>query len=468
MEIIGIQKRGVTEHSCEKFTITTISLQRKDSMQKIGSFFVFILLFLNMAFAGGPQPKEKELILSDLVKEALDSNPSLEAAARRVLSAERAIPQAGALPDPKITLGLMNLPVNSFAFDQEPMTGKQISVMQMFPFPGKLSLSTDMAEYEAAAIKHQQGEVRNKIVLMVRRAFFDLYAADRAIEAVQENKKLMGQLVQVAEIKYTTGSGLQQDVLRAQVELSKLEDDLIMWQQKRLVIAANLNAILNRPAGSPLDKTMTGLELPDEKNQDLSLQEIECQRPLLQAWNERLRKSDTAVKLARRDAWPNIAVGVGYSQRDDLKSGAKMHDFFSVSVTLDIPLFYKRKQSQKIAERELDFEAAEADYRNVLNGVLSDIESQKAELERNRKRVELYKGGILLQARQSLESAQAGYQVGKVDFLTVIDNWMRLFNYELQYHFALSEYYKTLAGYEFSVGKDDYGVDKNKGQKRGE
>lgn len=429
-------------------------------MRKMLFIFVFIFLILGGVSADTPQQPEEIPVLTELIQEALDNNPALEAAVQRVLSAERTVSQAGALPDPKVTLGLMNLPVNSFSFDQEPMTGKQISVMQMFPFPGKLSLSADMAGYEAAAVRHQQEEIRNQVVRMVKRAYYDLYAADRALETVQKNKDLMGQLVQAAEIKYATGSGLQQDVLRAQVELSRLEDDLIMWRQKRLVIEAKLNAVLNRPAGNPFDKTSAHLELPEEDG-EFSQEGIERRRPLLLAWNERLQKADAAVKLARRDVWPNISVGAGYSQRDDLKSGAKMHDFFSVSVTLDIPLFYKRKQSQKIAEKRLDFSAAEAEYLNVLNGIMAEIQGQKAELERNRRRVELYKGGILLQARQSLESAQAGYQVGKVDFLTVIDNWMRLQNYELQYHFALSDYHKTLADYEFSIGKDDHVTNKS-------
>ena len=423
-------------------------------MRKIYFIGIFILLLLGVVSADNHQELSKKQNLSDLVQEALENNPRLEAAVQKVLSAERVVPQAGSLPDPKVTLGLMNLPVNSFAFNQEPMTGKQISIMQMFPFPGKLSLSTEMAEFEAAAVQYQQHEVRNHIVLMVKQTYYDLYAVDRALETVQKNKDLMEQMVQVAETKYATGSGLQQDVLRAQVELSKLEDDLIMWQKKRLAVVAKLNAILNRPAGTSISTTSSDLELLENEHLTNSPQDIERQRPLILAWKEKLGKSDTAIKLARKAVWPNIAVGIGYSQRDDLKSGAKMHDFFSLSVSLDIPLFYKRKQGQKIAQKRLDFEALQADYRNVLNGVLAEAESQKAELESNRKRVELYEGGILLQAGQSLESAQAGYQVGKADFLNVVDNWMRLLSYELQYHFAMSGYHKALAGYDFVVGKE--------------
>jgi hypothetical protein len=105
-------------------------------------------------------------ILKELIQEALENNPKLESAVQRALSAEKIIPQAGALPDPQLTFSLSNLPVNSFSFDQDPMTGKVIGVMQMFPFPGKLSLATDIAEFEAAAIKYQQEEIRNQVIQM--------------------------------------------------------------------------------------------------------------------------------------------------------------------------------------------------------------------------------------------------------------------------------------------------------------
>jgi cobalt-zinc-cadmium efflux system outer membrane protein len=420
-------------------------------------FLLFLaIIFVSGEFAAFSQTKDNNTndILKALIQEALENNPGLKAAVQRALSAEKTIPQAGALPDPQLTFGLSNLPVNSFSFDQDPMTGKVIGVMQMFPFPGKLSLATDIAEYEASAIKYQQEEIRNQVVQLVKQTYFDLYAIDRAFETTEKNKALMDQFVHVTETKYATGSGLQQDVLRAQVEISKLEDDLIMWEQKRISVAVRLNALLNRPVDNPIDKTLPELNLPDSPITIFPAEEIEQNRPLLKAWNERIQKVESAVKLAERDIWPNFTVGASYRQRNDLADGRQMADFFSATVSLNMPLYFKRKQKAKVSEKELDFSATKSEYENVKINVLSEIESILAELERNRKRVELYKDGILLQAQQSLESAHAGYRVGKVDFLTLINNWMMLQNYELQYFFALSNFYKNLANYELAVGRD--------------
>lgn len=421
-------------------------------MKRYISYFTMVAVFLVAVPVFSQDVEQRIEILADLIQEALENNPGLEAAVLRAQSAEKVISQAGALPDPQLNLGLLNLPVNSFTFDQEPMTGKLIGLMQMFPFPGKQGLAEEMAEFEATAVKYQQEEVRNQIVQMVKSAYYNLYAIDRAKETVQKNQALMEQFIRIVETKYATGTGLQQDVLRAQVEFSKLEDDLIMWQQKRRAAIARLNAILNRPVDSYFSITARELDLPESHAFGSPVETIEQQRPLLLAWKKRIQKAESSVKLARRDYWPNFAVGASYRQRDNLSNGAVMHDFFSATFSINIPLFFKRKQGAKVAEKELALSALHAQYRNVYISVLSDLESADAEMERNRKRVELYEGGILIQAQQSLESAQAGYQVGKVDFLTLISNWMMLQNYEMQYFFAMADFHKALANYELTLG----------------
>jgi cobalt-zinc-cadmium efflux system outer membrane protein len=423
-------------------------------MTKMKCLFLAFWLLFAVPAVFAQVAKDGKSILSELIREAVANNPRLEAAVQRSMSSEKAIPQAGALADPLVSFGLMNLPVNSFSFNQEPMTGKTIAVMQMFPFPGKLAIKTDMAELEASAVKFQQEEVRNQIVHMVKNAYYSLYGIDRALETVEKNKALMEQFVHVAETKYATGSGLQHDVLRAQVELSKMEDDLIMWLQKRLAAEAGLNALLNRPADAPVEKTPQELSLSPDASIAVSVDDIEQSRPLLKAWKERIRKTESAVALAERDFWPNFTVGTSYNQRDDLKNGTKMDDFFSATVSVNVPLYFKRKQRMNVAEKELDLAAVNADYRNVLAGVLAEVQGLKAELERHRKRVDLYKGGILIQAQQSLDSAFVGYRVGKVDFLTLISNWMMLQNYELQYFFAQADYQKSLAFLELTVGRE--------------
>jgi len=406
-----------------------------------------LTLFLTPVLLWSQENNEERL--HALINEALENNPTIEAAAQRVISVEKSISQAGALPDPRLTLGLMNLPVNSFAFNQEPMTGKLVSVMQMFPLAGKLGLNKEMAELAKRAEEFKQQETTNHIIAAVKAAYFNLYAVDRGIETVLTNKALMQQLVNVAQTKYATGTGLQQDVLRAQVELSKIEDDLLMWQQKRVAAAARLNALLNRTENAVIPVTPVELNLnpPAETNEALTET-----RPLLKAWQKIINRSETAVERKQRDYWPDLTIGASYSQRDDLKNGAVMHDFFSATASINIPLFFKSKQRAAVEQKQADLLALDAQYRDVLNNVRADSISIAAELERNRKRVELFEGGILLQAEQSLQSALAGYQVGKVDFITLINNWTMLQNYQLVAFRARADYRISLAKFEQIVG----------------
>jgi len=409
-----------------------------------------VALLLTPLWIFGQESNEERL--QQMIAEALQNNPAIEAATQRVTAVEKTISQSGALPDPKLTLGLMNLPVNSFAFNQEPMTGKLASVMQMFPLAGKLGLNKKMAGFAKTAESYKQQETTNQIVASVKKAYFELYAVDRGIETVLINKALMQQLVNIAQTKYATGAGLQQDVLRAQVELSKIEDDLLMWRQKRIAAVARLNALLNRPGRTEIPVTLAALNLAQPTGSE---EPLAVTRQLLLAWREMINRSETAVQRKQRDYWPDLTVSAGYSQRDDLKNGAVMHDFFTGTASINIPLYFKSKQRAAVQEKEADLAAMQAQYQDVLNNVRSDSISVAAELDRNRKRVALYVGGILLQAEQSLQSALAGYQVGKVDFITLINNWTMLQNYQLMAFRAKADYRISLAKYEQIIGRID-------------
>jgi cobalt-zinc-cadmium efflux system outer membrane protein len=390
-----------------------------------------------------------EARLQQLITDALQNNPSLEVAMHHVAAKEIAISQSAALPDPKLSFGFLNLPVNNFAFNQEPMTGKQVSLMQMFPLGGKLGLNKKMAEFAKTVELYKQQEIKNQVIASVKIAYFELYVADRGIETVLSNKELMRQLVRVAETKYATGNGLQQDILRAQVELSKIDDDLLMWQQQRIAAVARLNVLLNRSQNNDFIVTPIDLDLTISNDFTGPLAKA---RPLLRVWQEMISLSETAVERKKRDYWPDLTVSAAYTQRDNRMDGTILHDFFSATASINIPLFFKGKQSAAVQQEEADLAAVEAQYQDVLNSVRSDSVSVAAELDRNRKRVALYDDGILLQAEQSLKSALSGYQVGKVDFITLINNWTLLQNYQLMAFRAKADYRISLAKFEQILG----------------
>jgi outer membrane protein, heavy metal efflux system len=390
--------------------------------------------------------------LGDLVHEALENNPGLTSSYNTWRASQSAVPQAGALPDPTLSFNLLNMPVNSFDFDQEPMTGKQIALMQMFPFPGKLGLKTRIAEEGSSISEAKYNEARNQLVKNVKLAFYDLFFIDKAIQTTEKNTQIVSDFVRIAESKYTVGKGLQQDVLKAQVHLSKMTDKLITLKQKRVAAEAKMNALLNRPAGSSLGRPEEPAPPAVAKNLAQLKDLADKNRPLLKAWQAVLRQSEHKVRLAKKGYYPDFKIGVAYTQRDVLGNNQGGVDFLSGMFSMDLPLYFWRKQSKKVEETRYEKLTAEQNYQNVRNQVYSELDGRISELGKNERLMELYKSGIIPQATQSLNSAVAGYQTDKVDFLTMLSDEITLYDYELDYYRVLADYGKNAAELEALAG----------------
>jgi outer membrane protein TolC len=413
-----------------------------------------MLLMLLLPIGLFAQTADRPLQLSLLIEEALAQNPDLQSAQNTWQAQVATVPQAGALPDPVLSFNLLNLPVNTLDFNQEAMTGKQIAIMQMFPFPGKQGLRENIAREGATVAEYRYRELRNQLVQNVKSIYYDLYFIDRAIEITQKNTGILAEFVQIAETKYSVGTGLQQDVLRAQVEHSKMTDRLIKLQQKRETLEAQLNALLNRPANDPVGPTaaLSYREFP------LDFAELKAvadtARPLLQAWQATLRQSDQTVKLAKKEYFPDFSLAVAYTQREVLQSGMGGADFVSGMLSVKIPLYFGRKQRRQVEEKQLLKQSVADKYRNIQNQVYAALDATLNEVHNNQRLVELFQTGIIPQASQSLQSAIAGYQTDKVDFLTLLTNQINLFNFEQDYHRILSEYFKGIAKLEALAGTE--------------
>ncbi len=419
---------------------------------KLNQKHLWILLLLLWPVFILAQESDSIVGLPDLIEEGINNNPDLLASYHNWQADLAKVPQAGALPDPQLSFNLLNMPVNTFDFNQEPMTGKQIALMQMFPFPGKQGLREDIAQSNADVSKAKNQELKNQLVKNIKQTYYDLFFIDQSIATVQKNTGVLQDFIHIAESRYTVGKGLQQDVLKAQVELSKLEEKVINLQQKRQAITARLNALLNRPAGTPLGKTVA--PKLDSLNMDLpQLEELaDKNRPLIQAWASILSQHKKKVSLAKKDYLPDFKLAVAYTQRDQLENGMGGVDFLSALVTVDFPLYFWRKQNKRVEETRYNQEMVQENYRSVQNQVYSDLDKTLSELDKNYRLLDLYKTGIIPQATQSLNSAIAGYQTDKVDFLTLLNNQITLFNFELDYYRILKDYVKGIAELEAETG----------------
>jgi len=411
-------------------------------MKWVVSLLALVIFF---AAAGNGAAEEPMLRVESLVQEALEKNPKILAARGRHAALKEKIPQSGALEDPMLGFGVVNLP-NNFDFNDEDMTMKEISVSQKFPFPGKRGLSEEVAAKEADAGAADADEVANQVAKEVKTAFYDLSHVYRAIEVTQRNKSILEELAKITQTRYSLGQAIQEDVIRNQVEISKMMDDLIMLEQKKRALAAKLNYLLNRPRNSPVGRPAD----VDFNRVAFSIDNLQQQavedNPMLKALKQDISARGKNVELARRDYFPDFSLKFAYGQRDDRL------DMYTGMVEMNLPIFFKSKQERKVAEAYADIRSAQAKYDGAQNEILYMIADMGSMTQRLERKIELYRTGIIPQARLQIDTAMSAYMVNKADFMTLLDSRMRLYRYELDYHDALTEYEKSLAALEAAVG----------------
>ena len=396
-------------------------------------------------------PPSAELDVEQLVDEALRNNPEILAARAKAQAAREKVPQAGALEDPMLGVGVTNLPTN-FSFEDDDMTQKEVSVTQKLPFPGKRGLAQAMTEKEAEAAEIEIAETRTRISRDVKTAYYELSHVYRAMEVTRRNQQTVEGLVRIAEARYALGTGMQQELIAAQLEISRMLDELLMLDQSRLATEARLEALLNREVtgslGRPAAMRFNRVPLDARRLQQAA---VESNTGLM-----RMRKMIEArrkgVESAERDAFPDFELRFSYGQRDDGPDGENRRDMVSGMVGVTIPIFYGSRQGPKIAEARSELHSTEARYTAMRNELAAMVAGMAAMVQRLERQVDLYESGILPQARLQVQSTLSAYAVNRTEFAGLLESHIRLHRYELDYHQALTDYGKNLAVLEAAVG----------------
>ena len=413
------------------------------------------LLLLAQTATAGDIPQA--LTLAEAKQMALKESPRLAASEAQARSLAELPPQAGALPDPRLSLGAMNLPVDSFSTNRENMTQMQVGLSQDIPFPGKLGLREQAAQHEAEAATYNAEETGLKLVRNVRTGWWNLFYLDRALDIIRRNQVLLRQFVHIAETKYKVGKGLQQDVLLAQVELSKLLDVEISLRGSRKGQQARLNALLNRPTQTPIFLPPKVSESMPEMAGEAELQaQALASRPLLSGSDQQIRAAQAQVGLAEKDYYPDFRLGAAYGFRSGTNpiNQTSRPDFASLQLSLNLPIFSGSKQDHALAQRQAELLRSEYSRQDATDMVQAEVSEALADYNKSRQRASLFKTGIIPQASQTVSSMLAGYQVGKVDFLNLVRAQITLYNFETQYWQAFASANQSLARLEAGIGKE--------------
>jgi outer membrane protein TolC len=398
------------------------------------------------------------LTLQDALEIALANNQRLAALGAHA-DALGAVPrQAGALPDPVLGVNALNLPTDTFDFGQEPMTQLQFSLSQSFPFPGKRGLRRQAAEYEATAATKRLIDQRLQVMAEVRGAWWQLLYLDKAVEIVEQNQDLMRDFVEIAQTKYKVGKGLQQDVLLAQLELSRLLDRLFPLHGMRSAAQADLNELLDQSANQPiaLPEVPSNIALPDLPPDAQLLQLALEIRPLLDVARELMEASRSRMDLAKKDYYPDFQLGAGYGFRDgeDPIRGERP-DLASFRLSVNVPIYFKSKQSKAADQRSSEYFQRKHMLNETLRSVQAEIARNYAQYLASRQQVSLFETAIIPQARQTVAAMLSGYQVNEVDFLNVLNAQITLYNAQISYWSAMSIAKRSLANLAASVGSEE-------------
>ena len=394
-----------------------------------------------------------DLDLDHLIEEALTSNLSLQVLQHGAAAARAGVPAAGALPDPGLKLELSNVPFRPLDIDGSPMSGRQVTLSQKLPYPGKRGARERAASHAAAAAEAARQEREGTVVNLVKQAYFDLDLLDRSIAITEKNRALLQDFVRIAQTKYSVGRVPQQDVLKAQVSLSGLRRRLLHMEGERRRTAARLNTLLDRDPREPVGPTPAREQTPLDFEAVRLLALALDGRPLLKGLHEGRERWRAVEELAVLDRRPDFQVSAGWRQRGFEEDPVSGSDFFSVGVMLTLPVHQGRKQDSKVAEARARVREAEARIEAEIRELALRIEELHVDAQTHLEEMALFRDVIIPQAGQSLAAAIAGYQVDEVDFLTLLDNQMTLLDFEIDYHRHLTQYEKSLAHLESVVGR---------------
>ena len=397
------------------------------------------------------------LTLEEVLSKVVARNPALTAAQHSIEAQQHRVPQAGALPDPNLSVSWMGSAVPFKTMAGDPSSYRGISAMQMLPLGGKLGLQSKIARKDVTTAQDERVATERKLVADARAAYYDYYFYGKALEITNRDKKRLEQLADISESRYRVGKAMQQDVLRAHVEVSMLLQRAVTFEQQREIAAARLNTLMGAPPTAALPPAA---EVQESRLPELSLLASMAEKsdPVLQREQTQVEKNKLGIELARKQYIPDLSVGYMYQQRP------AMPDMYGMQFTVNIPIFYKKKQREAIEQAKQEELAAKSNVDSRRLEIDYELKQMHALAENSQKLLDLYKSAIIPQAELALESSQSSYGVGNVDFLSVVTNFTTINSYEIDYYRQLADYQTALARIEALTGELNTASEQEKNQ----
>ena len=416
-------------------------------MKKI-ILFSFILFMSFLSVLG----QTNKYNLDDLIHFAKESSPSLAAVKFQIKADESRIKINSNLPDPLISFGVTNLPINSFSFTQEPMTGKMISVTQAIPFPGKLSTIEELNEFDKTISTNQYRENENNISLLMKRLYFQLYYSQKEYEVIQNKKELFSALAEVLNSRSQNSLASQKDVIMNDYQISVAEDKLIAINSDQQNILSNISVLTEKEIKiSEIDFS----EINQLEKLDLTNLSLEA-NPSINKLKSMINKSAKKIELTDYNYYPDFKFTVQYNQRDIIsKTNTNLNDFISFIVGFNLPINFGGRIDAATEESEYTQKYFEQNENAVRQDLSIKLQTAEENYKSLKKRLALINNELIEKAELNYKTTLSAYQTDKASFNDVVASINFLFDEKLKRDKIITELNKTiseiiyLTGYEF-------------------
>ncbi|MBA4418050.1 MAG: hypothetical protein C0392_09095 [Syntrophus sp. (in: bacteria)] len=426
--------------------LRAISLSRVLVFVLFFSLFTFHFSLYSTVHASAPP----DLNLDELITEALKNSPELLVSESKVSASGYRIPQAKALPDPMLMFGYQNDGFRRITIGEEQFSMGMFTLSQMFYFPGKRSLKGEMATKDMEGLQAMHNATRLRIVVTVRQLYYELFLAYRSIDILKKLTEFYSRIEDAATARYSSGMGSQQEVIMAQTEKYMLLEKEEMQWQKIQAIQGMLNTTIGRSVNSPLGRPVE----PASTTYVFSLEELvemaKANSPEIRSKEKMIEAAEAKVKMAQKEYYPDFTIGASYYPKTQ-----GLMDMWSLTATINLPIFYKSKQEQAVLEAKANLLGAKRELSNMEYMLSSGIRESYSMTRTAEKLMTLYKEGVIPKTYQDFQLALSGYAAGKTEAITTISRLKALLDTELLYWGQYVEREKAIARLKAITGTNE-------------
>ncbi|OLC88116.1 MAG: hypothetical protein DMD38_15330 [Gemmatimonadetes bacterium] len=400
-------------------------------------FRQLMLTALAIAMAGASPARAQDSILQSLVAEVLARNPTLVQRQAAVRAAALRIRPAGTLPDPRLSLGVMDLQMPHFEFNQSDFTEVDADLSQEIPWPGTLGARSGVMRAATAGARAEEGAVRRELTTTMAAGYYRLGYTVTALETLRHQRELLEAAVQLSTTRYATGAAPQSDPLQAKLARDRLRSEEFALESERVAALAAVNALRNRAPEdtvtvTPIDPAAVRAGVTSGPPADSLVALALSAHPRLTARRAAIDAATRTIRVERLGARPDFTVGVRYGLRPAFGGIYNQPDFFSAFVGLRLPVWAWRKQNRLADAARADSTGAAADLRDAELQLSREVTETAARLQASRQRLALLVDDVLPTARGTVESVMRSYQVGRAEFLTLLSVEDARFRAELE------------------------------------